>query len=101
MKKVKAHEVTSEMPDDFDYSKQELHISIKARPVGPEEDDSIETEITCKMHGTNNFAKGAIHTFLKDDEVMFELFKEVITDMLLDQMMRGSRPMMMGQGGQA
>lgn len=101
MKKIKYNEMAQDIPEDFDYTKQELHISIKAKPVGTEEDDNIETDISCKMHGTNNFAKAAIYSFLKDDGVMFQLFKEVIVDIMLNDMISDKNPMFMGKGGDA
>lgn len=101
MKKNKKTE-TSEMPEDFNYANQIFHLEIKAVPDGPKENDSIQTDIKCKAHGTQDFIKSAIHGFLSDDPMMFELFKNVITDILLDEMIANkSYSSLMGQRGEA
>jgi hypothetical protein len=101
MANVKMSEVSTDVPEDFDYSSQELTIFITAKPVGSEEDGQIETDIKCKMHGTNTFAKSVIHAFLEQDEVMLHLFRDVIANILLEKMMSDRSPMIMGRGGDA
>lgn len=98
MKKVTIDEASSEIPEDFDPMKQEFHLSVKATPIS---EDETATDIHCKLHCTAAFAKNTLHTLLKDDEILFSLLKEVIVDIMIDNIKDGESTMVMGKGGDA
>jgi hypothetical protein len=98
MKKITEDEVLSEIPEDFDPMTQVFSLSIEAKPIN---EDETCTDVKCKMHCTRDFAKSSIHSLLKDDEVLFSIIRDVMIDMMLENMTKDHVPVIMGKGGEA